>query len=352
MIKISKVIELLENIAPSQYAESYDNARLLVGNRENTVSGVLISLDVTDAVIEEAEKLGCNLIIAHHPIIFSGLKTLTGATHVERVVIKAIKKDIALYAIHTNLDNVIYNGVNEKIAQMLSLKNLKILLPKKEMLQATVIFDGEKSAIEFKNQLQKLFEVDWTSLSTFSTIGVYQDSNSTQAQINCSFVFPSHLQQALLKVVSTFQSEKKISHLVIQPTELPLATVGSGMIGSLEEPMDTKDVLHSLKKVMKANCVKHTKIVKKKIQTIAVCGGAGSFLLQHAIRAGAELFISSDFKYHEFFNADNNIVIADIGHYESEQYTGEIIFDIISKKFTTFAVYLTEVNTNPIQYII
>ena len=262
-MKIKQVTNFLENIAPLEYQENYDNCGLIVGDAKAEVNGSLITLDCTEAVIDEAIATGCNLVIAHHPIIFSGLKKVNGSNYIERTVIKAIKNDIAIYAIHTNLDNV-HNGVNAKIAEKLGLINCKVL--------------------------------------------------SLKQEVNSDLV-------------------------------------GSGIIGELKTPVNTEVFLESLKTKMQTKCIRHTLIVKEKIQRIAVCGGSGSFLLKNARAEKADVFITADFKYHEFFDAENKIVIADIGHYESEQFTKDLIYDLLVKNFTKFAVRLSKVNTNPIKYL-
>ena len=262
-MKIIEVTNFLEQYAPLEYQETYDNCGLIIGDANAEVKGVLITLDCIESVIDEAIATGCNLIVAHHPIIFSGLKKLNGKNYIERTVIKAIKNDIAIYAIHTNLDNV-HNGVSAKIADKLGLENCKVLAPKQEL-------------------------------------------NSD--------------------------------------------LVGSGIIGELNIPVDSQVFLKNLKQNMQADCVRYTALVKDKIKTVVVCGGSGSFLLNNAIAAKADVFITADFKYHEFFDTENKIVIADIGHYESEQFTKDLIYDLLVKNFTKFAVRLSKVNTNPIKYL-
>ena len=262
-MNIKQITNFLESYAPLEYQESYDNCGLIIGDANAEVKGALITLDCTEAIIDEAIATGCNLVIAHHPIIFSGLKKLNGSNYIERTVIKAIKNDIAIYAIHTNLDNV-HNGVSAKIAEKLGLENCKVLLPKED---------------------------------------------------------------------------------------LNINLVGSGSIGELNLPVDAQVFIENLKLNMQTDCVRHTPLVKQQIKTVAVCGGSGSFLLKHAIAAKADIFITADFKYHEFFDAENKIVIADIGHYESEQFTKDLIYDLLVKNFTKFAVRLSKVNTNPIKYL-
>ena len=261
-MKIQTVLTYLETIAPLSLQESYDNAGLIVGDRTTEVTGVLFCLDSTESVLEEAKAKGCNLVIAHHPIIFRGLTSLEGKNYVERTIIRAIKYNIAIYAIHTNLDNVLLNGVNGKIAETLGIRDISILSPK--------------------------------------------DSNNL--------------------------------------------TVGSGVIGNLDKLVPELEFFDLLKTKMKAKCIRHTALKGQPISKVAICGGSGSFLLKNAIDQKADVFVSSDFKYHEFFDADEKIVIADIGHFESEQYTINLLFDLITEKFSNFAGYCTEMVTNPINY--
>ena len=261
MTKISEVIDYLEDIAPLDLQESYDNAGLIVGDASKQVTKVIVCLDSIEAVVDEAIEIGANLIIAHHPIIFSGLKQLTGKSYIERTVIKAIKHDIAIYAIHTNLDNVHQNGVNQKICNKLGLINCSILLPKG-----------------------------------------------------------------------------------------PVPDIGSGMIGELTNELDLMSFLDHVKRSLNLNVIKYTQALLNPIKKVAVCGGSGSFLTEIAKKEGADVFISADYKYHQFFDADNELVILDIGHYESEYYTIELINELLNQKFTTFAAHCTKVETNPVKY--
>jgi len=267
MTTIKDLTDHLESIAPLHLQEGYDNAGLICGQANQSISGVLCSLDATEAIVQEAIDNGCNLVVAHHPIIFKGLKKINGSNYVERTIIKAIKNDIAIYAIHTNLDNVLYQGVNERIAAQIGLENLNILIPK-----------------------------------------------------------------------SGITTDKETS-------------VGTGVVGYLPQAMDNNEFLQLVKKRMLTSCIKHTAPIERFIQKIAICGGSGSSFLSAAIDQNCDAYISSDFKYHEFFDADQKILIADIGHYESEQFTIELLFEIITNKFSNFAVRKTNLNTNPVKYI-
>lgn len=261
-MQIKDILSILESIAPPHLQESYDNAGLIVGDPEVPVTGVLFCLDSTEAVVNEAVEKGCNLVVAHHPIVFRGLKRLNGANYVERTVMLAIRQNVAIYAIHTNLDNVYHLGVNTKIAERLGLANTRILAPK-------------------------------------------------PGQVD----------------------------------------IGAGLLGELPTPVSEIEFLQNAKKNLRTNCVRHTALRGKTVRTVAVCGGSGSFLLPEALRAGADAFVTADFKYHEFFDAEGKLVIADIGHFESEQFTIELLHDIVREKFPTFALHLTEVNTNPVFYL-
>ncbi len=337
---IHTLTTFLEKIAPLSYQEPYDNAGLLVGDPSWEIKGILTSLDATEAVVEEAVQRGCNLIVAHHPIIFKGLKKITGRHYVERTVIKAIKSDVAIYAIHTNLDNVLQKGVNTKIAERLELENISILAPKRMAVSARLLVrDEQKTALE---KALKEASIKIAAVLPAST-GVKPTDGSHQFEVVCD----QGQQYALRKIASDFGL----------PADFPLSAlenkspnIGSGLIGELKKPMLIQDFLNFLKEKMKTGCVRHTQPVKPYISKIALCGGAGSFLLPAAIGQRADVFITGDFKYHEFFDADGKILIADIGHYESEQFTIDLLHEIISETFSTFAVYKTRVNTNPVHY--
>lgn len=328
MAKIKDVTRHLESIAPPVYQENYDNAGLITGNGEWEVSGVLCCLDSTEAVIGEAVQKGCNLVVAHHPIVFKGLKRITGRTYVERVVIAAIKNDVAIYAIHTNLDNVFRQGVNARIASVLDLRHTRILSPRSTLKKALI--SGVTPQME-------------TALYRAGAAHVYMhESGGT-----CDVVFPQALQPVIENEVRVLRSQLSSIH----PVEDPDDSTGSGMIGELIAPADAREFLLHLKSVMRAGVVRHTALPGKPVQRIAVCGGSGGFLLPQAIAQGADVFVTADYKYHEFFDADGRILIADIGHFESEQFTIDLLQEIISEKFRTFAAYCAEARTNPVFYL-
>jgi len=364
-MKIKQVTSFLESYAPLEYQESYDNCGLIVGDFNAEVNGSLITLDCTEAIIDEAIATGCNLVIAHHPIIFSGLKKLNGSNYIERTVIKAIKNDIAIYAIHTNLDNV-HNGVSAKIAEKLGLENCKILVPKSDLLRQLVVYCPTANAKTLKTAL---FEAGAGTIGdydqcSFTSIGKGTfranenctpfvgeiGENHTENEDRIEVIYPKVKERAILDAMEVAHPYEKVAHQ-IYVLENKHQLVGSGIIGELNTPVESQVFLKNLKLNMQTDCVRHTTLVKQQIKTVAVCGGSGSFLLKNAIAAQADIFITADFKYHEFFDAENKIVIADIGHYESEQFTKDLIYDLLVKNFTKFAVRLSKVNTNPIKYL-
>ena len=350
-MQIKNLLSFLEEIAPPAYQETYDNAGLIVGQADVKLKGALICLDATEAVIEEAIALKCNLVIAHHPIVFKGLKRFNGSNYVERVVIKAIKNNIAIYAIHTNLDNVYYQGVNAKIAEKIGLIDTRILAPKQDMKKLYTIVPTNHS-----EQLRAaLFRAgggavgDYQQLS-YASLGVATRDGVGDAAVKLEIVYPNHLEAVLLRTLRTYHPHPHPAYDIVK-SETANNFIGSGMIGHLKKSMPEKAFLEKVKRVMKVGVVRYTRLRGRRVSTVAICGGAGGFLLPQAIAAKADVFITSDYKYHEFFDADGRIVIADIGHYESEQFTIELLHEIISQKFSTFAAYSTKVNTNPVRYI-
>ncbi len=365
MTRIKDIIQHLESIAPLAYQESYDNSGLLTGNVNEEVKGILISLDVIEDIVDEAIEQGSNLIIAHHPIIFKGLKSITGKNYIERTIIKAIKNDIAIYAIHTNLDNV-HNGVNKKICDKLELINTTVLAPKNAVLSKLVTFIPTKDVNKVKNSLFSAGAGNIGNYShcSFTVVGEgefkpNEKSNPTigqkgtlekVAESRVEIILPSHLANQTIQHLKDAHPYEEVA-FYLNTLDNINQEIGSGMIGELKAPLEGLDFMHYLKDKMALNVVKHTRILDKEIKKVAVCGGSGSFLLSKAKSKGADIFITSDFKYHEFFDADGDIIIADIGHYESEVYTKELIYDILSENFSKFALNLSKTVTNPISYL-
>lgn len=364
-IKIKDVADYLETIAPLPYQESYDNSGLLTGDPGEDVTGILVSLDCTEAVVAEALTSGCNMIVSHHPIIFRGLKKLTGRNYVERTVISAIRHGIALYAIHTNLDNV-YQGVNLRIGEKIGLLNLRILAVKAETLTKLVTFIPRANTDEV---LQALHEAGAGQIGNYSNCSFQVEGTGTFkpnenaapyigkpltqehiSEMRVEVIFPSHLETRVMRALRASHPYEEVAYYLTRLLN-ENQEVGSGMIGELEGPEEPLEFLKRLKERMGLSVVRHTHLVGKPVQHVAVCGGAGSFLLPAAIKAGADVYVSADFKYHEFFDADGRIIVADIGHYESEVFTKDHLVEVLTKKFPTFAINFSRTITNPISYL-
>jgi dinuclear metal center YbgI/SA1388 family protein len=362
---VKDIISAIEEHAPVVYQESYDNSGLQVGNTMDEVTGVLLSLDVTEDVIAEAIHRRCNMIVAHHPLIFSGLKCISGRNYVERAVIKAIKNDISIYAAHTNLDNM-RDGVNTKIAEKLGLEDTRILVPKTGIVSKLYTYAPADAADKIREamfaagggKISKYKECSFNTTGKGSfratqvanpAIGVAGGRREWVDEIKMELIVEKHVEQAVLKALFDSHPYEEVAYELI-PLPNPNQEIGAGMIGALPEPFDELEFLAFLKDRMKANCIKHTALAGKKIKKVAICGGSGSFLLKDAIRAQADIFITADYKYHQFFDAEGKIVIADIGHYESEQYTPEIFAAILNEKFPNFAILLSNLSTNPVKY--
>jgi dinuclear metal center YbgI/SA1388 family protein len=364
-VTIKEVTDYLETLAPRSYQESYDNAGLIVGEPATPVTGILVTLDCIESVVEEAIALKCNLIVAHHPIVFKGLKRLNGSNYVERTVLTAIKNNIAIYAIHTNLDNV-RTGVNARICEKIGLINTRILVPRKDTLSKLVTFIPKEhtekvlaalhlaGAGQIGNYKNCSFRVEGTG--TFKPneeakpfIGsIGEQENVTEDRVEV--IFPVHLENKIMRALRETHPYEEVA-FYLSTLANDNQEVGAGMIGELDVPQEPLVFLKGLKERMQLNIIRHTAVLSKNIQKVAVCGGAGSFLLGDAVRQGADIYISADFKYHEFFDADNRIIIADIGHYESEVYTKDLLKDVLMKKFPTFAINFSNRVTNPISYI-
>jgi dinuclear metal center YbgI/SA1388 family protein len=364
MLKIKEIVQYLETVAPPALQESYDNAGLIVGNQEAEVSSVLVTIDVTEDVVVEAIEKKAGLIIAHHPIVFSGLKKITGKNYVERTVLKAIKNDVAIFAAHTNFDAV-NGGVNTKICEKLGLINCRVLLPVSGQLKKLVTFIPVESVEKVRTAVfdagaGHIGDYDYCGYNLEGT-GSFRGGQDTnpyvgekghvhyEKEIRFETIFPGWQQTKIIKALFEAHPYEEVAY-DIYPLENTFEKAGMGMIGEYENPLSEKDFLYQLKKIFGTGCIKHTALKGKNVTKAAVCGGAGSFLLNRAIAAKADFFITGDFKYHQFFDAENKIVIADVGHYESEQFTKELFYELLTKKFPKFAVRFSEVRTNPVFY--
>ena len=371
-MKVSDVIQLLEQLAPPVYAEDFDNVGLLVGDKNAKIEGILVTLDTLESVVEEAIDNECNLIVSFHPIIFKGLKRLNGSSYVDRVVMQAIKNDIAIYAIHTALDNA-DKGVNSIICDVLGLKEKKILIPQKQTIKKLTTYLPHSDAEKLRSAL---FKVGAGSIGNYDQcsfnsqgIGTYRgndDSNPTKGlkgqqhhepETMVSVTYPKHVERALLKTLFETHPYEEVAYEIVS-LENTNQSIGMGMIGQLPEAMPVQVFLNFVKEKMNASIIRHSALVKKSVQKVAVLGGSGSFAIPAAIAAGADVLMTADLKYHDFFSADGHIVLADIGHYESEQFTKNFLVDYLSKKIINFApalstgrVILSTTETNPVKYL-
>ncbi len=364
-MKIKEMIRPLEEMAPISLQESYDNSGLLIGSPEDEIHGVLISLDLTDMVIEEAIMKKCNLIISHHPLIFSGLKRINGKNATERIVKKAIKNDIEIYAIHTNLDNV-DSGINKILCDKLGLINCQLLSPKKDLLGKLVTFCPVDQA---DNVRQALFEAGAGTIGNYDSCsfniagtGSFKGSPDTnpfvgekgqlhyQNEIRIETIYPVYMEEKVIQALLSVHPYEEVAYDLYK-LENKFNHTGAGMIGELKESMTEIEFLNFVKIITETACIRHSGFTGNKIRKVAVCGGSGSFLIRDAMKAGADIFITGDVKYHDFFEAENKMLIADIGHFESEQFAKELIYNVLNKNFPTFAVLISENNTNSVNYL-
>ena len=364
-LKVRDIVRLLEDWAPPVLQESYDNSGLIVGDRNMPITKVIISLDCTEDVVAEAEAEGAQMIVSHHPIVFKGLKTFTGSSYVEKTVVRAIKSNIALYSIHTNLDNI-FSGVNFQLASSLGClpDSLKILRPKAELLDSVVVFAPVDAADKVRQAMHtagagSIGDYDNCSFSTIGNGAFRPNDNSNPIlgnrgedtmveEVRIEVLTERWCTGSVIAAAKIAHPYEEMAHFITHITNKD-KLIGAGMIGKLPEPIRWEDFLDSTKSALSATHIKHTAPVAKMVQNIAVCGGSGSFLLRDAISKNADVFVTSDFKYHEFFDAENKIMIADVGHYESEWRTSELIASRIKEKFTNFAVRLATAKTNPVQ---
>lgn len=363
-MKIQEITNYIENIAPLSYAEDFDNVGLLVGHYNTEVTGVLVTLDTLEQTVDEAIEKNCNLIVSFHPIIFGGLKKFNGNNYVERVVMKAIKNDIAIYATHTALDNS-FNGVSAKMCEVLQLQNKAVLIPQKGTIKKLVTFVPVKDADKVRNALFNIgagaignynecsfnipgtgtFNANENANPVIGTIGVTQK----EEEIQIGITFSKHLESKIIKTLNKVHPYDEVAY-EITTLENYNQHIGIGMVGELETPMNTTDFLSYVKTKMNTECIRHSAPLNKEIKKVAVLGGSGSFGIHAAIAKGADAYITADFKYHEFYKAEGKILITDIGHYESEQFTKNLLVDYLKEKFRNFAIILSNKSTNPIYY--
>jgi dinuclear metal center YbgI/SA1388 family protein len=364
-LKIKDIIECIEAFAPPSLQESWDNSGLLTGHSSDEVDKALISLDVTEEVIDDAIAHGEKLIIAHHPLIFSGIKRLNGNNYVERSLIKAIKNDIALYAAHTNID-VVKNGVSWRMAEKLGLKDFKTLSHEKGLLKKLIVFVpvthaemvrealfsagaggiGNYGSCSFNASGQGTFKGDETTNPFVGRAGEMH----VEEEVRIETIFPLYLQSKIVAAMLEVHPYEEVAY-DIYSLDNKHNSIGLGVVGTLEKEVDASEFLLFVKEAFHCQAIRFTGDVNKKIRKVVLCGGSGSSLIGEAIYSGADIFITGDIKYHQFFDAENKIVLADIGHYESEQFTKELFYEIVTNKFPKFALRLSDVQTNPVKYL-
>lgn len=365
LAKIKEIADALEMFAPLPLQEGYDNAGLQVGVTEAEVKRALLCLDVTEEVVDEAITSECNLIISHHPLIFRPIKKITGRSYVERCILKAIRHDIAIYSAHTNLDNAA-GGVNFKIAEKLGLKNVKILSPKENMLLKLIVYVPTAKADEVRNAL---FSAGCGSIGGYDSCsynllgeGTFRAGEGCnpfcgevgelhrESEIRIETILPSYIKSRVIKAMLAVHPYEEPAYDVY-PLQNVWSTMGTGVIAETEIPLDEEEFLLKIKEIFGAGRIMHTALRGKKIKKVALCGGAGSSFAGDAAEAGADIYITGEGHYHDMFNYNNEMMMAVIGHYESEQFTTEIFKEILSQRFPELTLKITETKTNPVYYL-
>jgi dinuclear metal center YbgI/SA1388 family protein len=364
-MKIKEILSVLEEMAPLAYAEDFDNVGLLVGDQNSEATGVLVCHDALENVIDEAIEKKCNLVVCFHPILFSGLKKITGKNYVERSIIKAIKNDIAIYAVHTALDNH-QHGVNKIFCDALGLVNTSVLVPKQNFIRKLVTYTIPENAEKVRNAL---FEAGAGNIGNYEDcsfnsqgIGTYMGNENSDPQLGERFefvetpeikievTFEKYLESKILKALFSNHVYEEVAYEIYE-LQNQHQNIGLGMVGEFETPMEENDFLALVKDKMKSDGIRHSAFLGKPIKKVAVLGGSGSYAIKNAILAGADAFLTADLKYHQFYEAENRLILADIGHFESERYTKNYIVDYLRKKILNFAIILSEENTNPVKYL-
>ena len=356
MSTVRDVVRCIEEFAPVNYQESYDNCGLQVGSFSQEVTGIVLALDVTESVLFEAHEVGANMILTHHPLLFGGLKRITGNNYIERIVIKAIQQNIAIYACHTNIDNI-FPGVNYKIAEKIGLHSIHVLQPLQGTLRKLVVYVPKKFAEPIRDVL---FEAGAGHIGNYDncsynllgegTFRASAESNPfvgergklhVEEEIRIETIFPKQLEKKIISALLKAHPYEEVAYDIYSLENIN-NNLGAGAYGILEKPMEEMDFLTLLKNIFHIPTLRHTALAGKPISCVALCGGSGSFLLHEAMHIGADIFISADFKYHQFFDAGNKIILTDIGHYESEQYTLEIFYDLLVKNFLILHLFFKE----------
>lgn len=363
-MKIKDTLAILEEMAPLGYAENFDNVGLLVGDSNTNLTGILVCHDALEAVVEEAIAEKCNLIVCFHPILFSGLKKITGKNYVERAIIKAIKNDIAIYAVHTALDNH-KEGVNKIFCDALGIENSKVLIPKQNYIQKLVTYTTTDNAEQLRNAL---FEAGAGKIGNYEDcsfnsqgIGTYMGNEDSNPEVGSRFefveapeikievTFEKHLQPKILKALFSNHVYEEVAYEIYN-LENEHQNMGLGRVGSLKNTLSETDFLQLIREKLECKGIRHSQFLGKPIKKVAVLGGSGSYAIKNAIASGADAYLTADLKYHQFYEAENKILLADIGHFESERFTKNYIVDYLKEKITNFAIILSKENTNPVKY--
>ncbi|HPF02724.1 MAG TPA: Nif3-like dinuclear metal center hexameric protein [Bacteroidales bacterium] len=363
-MQLKDLASFLDTAVPVSFQEGYDNSGLQVGDPMKTISSGLLSLDVTEQVLDEAIGSACDVIISHHPVIFNPLKQISGKNSVERVIMKAIRNDVAVYSAHTNLD-IVENGVSRKLAGKIGLKNVKVLTPLKHRLLKLVTFIP---ADHLDRVRDAVFAAGAGFIGAYDRCGfTVEGSGSFRAgegsrpfagekgrthfekEIRFETILFSYMKRGVVKALLESHPYEEVA-FDLYPLENENLNAGLGCVGNLPEPVDEKSFLTMLKENLGSGSIRYSNLTGKKISKVALCGGSGGQLTGDAIASGADAFVTADLKYHSFFEAENRILLVDAGHYETEKFSTELLYDLITKKFPKFALRFSEINTNPINY--
>lgn len=363
-MKLKDFTSYLDSAIPLAYQESYDNSGLQVGLPDQEITSAMICLDVTEKVVSEAIQSECNLLISHHPLIFNGIKRITGNTSTEKILYEAVKNDIAIYSAHTNLD-MLSNGVSHKMAEKIGLEKISVLSPSADRLLKLVTYIPEAHYEKVKNAL---FEAGAGVIGNYdncgyavSGTGSFRGNEATnpfagekgkihlEKEIRFETVLFTHLRDKVLKALVEAHPYEEVAY-DLYALENNNIGIGLGCVGILHDPLTETDFLKLIYSVFDARGIKYSNPTDKTVSKVALCGGSGASLIFDAIHSGADVYLTADIKYHDFFNAENRILLVDAGHYESEKFSTEILKDLIIKKFPKFAVRFSETNTNPINY--
>lgn len=362
---VSDIIAAIEEYAPLSLQESYDNSGLQVGDRAQVVTAVLLCTDVTEEIIGEAVARGANLIISHHPLLFHGLKHLTGRNPIERIVRAAVKRDIAIYSSHTSMDNAT-GGVSFKMAEKIGLGNVSVMLPQPGQLYKLVVFVPIKEAARVRDAMfaagaGRLGDYDSCSYAlegkgSFRALaGAHPwvgsiDELHHEDEMRLEVLVMRNCKDAVVQAMLRSHPYEEPAYDLIE-LDNPSKYTGSGVVGDTQQPIEAAEFLNSLKTAFGTAMVRYAGNIHQMISRVALCGGAGADFIGDAVAAHADIYVTGDVKYHEFTSYCDKILIADIGHYESEHFTKEIFYDIIQKKFPNFATYYAELEKNPINYL-